>query len=135
MQDFRNLKVWRQAHELTLRVYRLSAGFPSDERFGLTSQIRRCASSVPANIAEGCGRGTPRELLRFLRIASGSAHELEYFLILSRDLKFLSETDHEPAVDLLREVRRMLAGLMRSVQPDKRKAPGAPAHPQPPDNE
>ena len=116
MQDFRGLKVSEQSHALTLRIYEVTARFPDTERYGLTSQMRRCCASIPANIAEGCGRGSPREFLRFLRIASGSAHELEYFLILSRDLQFIRSNDCEHPDEPLSEIRRMLAGLMRKLK-------------------
>jgi four helix bundle protein len=85
MKDFRDLKVWEKGHHMTLTSYRLTAGFPKHELFGLTSQIRRCSSSIPANIAEGCGRMGNTEFHRFLQIACGSANELEYHLVLARD--------------------------------------------------
>jgi four helix bundle protein len=85
MKDFRDLKVWEKGHHMTLTSYRLTAGFPKHELFGLTSQIRRCSSSIPANIAEGCGRMGNTEFHRFLQIARGSANELEYHLVLARD--------------------------------------------------
>ena len=90
MQDFRKLVVWRQAHEMTLRIYGETTTFPLEERFGLSSQMRRSASSIPTNIAEGCGRGTDPDFARFLRIALGSASELEYLLILATDLGYLA---------------------------------------------
>ncbi len=83
MEDFKNLKVWKKAHELTLMLYRLTRAFPKDEIYGLTSQIRRSAASVEANIAEGCGRRSDPELRRFLQIARGSASELECHLLLA----------------------------------------------------
>jgi four helix bundle protein len=95
MQDFRNLKVWQRAHALTLDIYRATEAFPQREIYGLTSQIRRAGASMGANIAEGCGRGGDAELRRFLLIAMGSASELEYHLLLARDLGVLSEDDHE----------------------------------------
>ena len=116
MQDFRKLAVWRKAHELTTRLYLLTASFPREEVYGLTSQIRRAASSVPANIAEGCGRGGSAELARFLRIAVGSASELEYHLLLARDLHYLAEKDYEATADNVIEIKRMLTGLIRRVQ-------------------
>lgn len=86
MKDFRTLKVWSKAHELTLLVYKQTKTFPKEELFGLTSQIRRACSSIPANIAEGCGKGSDADFSRFLQIAFGSANELEYHFILARDL-------------------------------------------------
>lgn len=93
MRDFRELKVWEKAHCLTLAVYRATTAFPRDEVYGLTSQIRRSCASIPANIAEGCGREGDAELARFLQIAMGSASELEYHLLLTRDLDFLNSSD------------------------------------------
>src|SRR2546426_6254710 len=94
MQGFRRLNVWEKARELTLEVYRITAPFPKEELYALTSQLKRAASSIAANIAEGCGRGSDADFGRFLLISMGSASELEYHLLLARDLKFLSETDY-----------------------------------------
>jgi four helix bundle protein len=88
MRDFRELKVWEKAHRLTLSVYSATKAFPKDELYGLTSQVRRAASSVPANLAEGCGRETDAEFVRFCQVAFGSANELEYHLLLSKDLGY-----------------------------------------------
>ena len=96
MQSFRDLKVWEKAHKLTLDVYRVTKAFPADERFGLTSQLRRACASIPANIAEGCGRSGGKELRRFLDIAMGSASEVEYHLLLARDLNYLSDEHYRP---------------------------------------
>jgi len=89
MRDFRQLKVWEKAHHFTLQVYKITKHFPSDERFGLTSQLRRAAVSVSTNIAEGCGRNSEPELARYMSIAAGSASEVEYQLLLARDLKYI----------------------------------------------
>ena len=94
MQDFRNLDVWRKAHKITLAIYRLTESFPKSEMFGLSSQIRRAASSIATNLAEGCGRTQP-EFGRFLQIAFGSACEVEYQLLLVRDLGFLAPRSYE----------------------------------------
>ena len=115
MGDYRSLNVWRRAHQLTLLVYQLTGCFPKAELFGLTSQIRRAASSIPANLAEGCGRNSDRELARFGRIALGSANELDYHLLLARDLGFLASADYIRATDELTEVTRMLASLVKRV--------------------
>ena len=97
MKDFRNLKVWEKSHQLALAVYKATSTFPRHELYGLTSQIRRACASIPANIAEGCGRSGDAELARFLQIAMGSASELEYHLLLARDLGFLpAPTGHQP---------------------------------------
>ena len=93
MKDFRQLKVWEKAHHLTLEIYRATASFPRAETYGLTSQIRRASSSICANLAEGCGRGGDAELARFCGIARGSASELEYHLLLARDLHLLFRCD------------------------------------------
>jgi len=93
MTDFRNLKVWEKAHLLTLALYKVTASFPRDETYGLASQIRRASSSIPSNIAEGCGREGDPELARFCIIARGSATELEYQLLLARDLNWIQPSD------------------------------------------
>ena len=116
MKDFRDLKVWHKAHETTLAVYRATASFPNDERFGLTSQLRRAGYSIPANIAEGCGRGSEADLARFLQIAMGSACEVEYYLLLAKDLRFLPAPDCERVASLVVEVKRMLASLIRRIR-------------------
>src|SRR6266536_1052085 len=89
MQDYKQLKAWQKSHSLVLRIYSATATFPEPERYGLTSQMRRAAASVPGNIAEGCGRGGNAELRQFLYTSLGSASGLEYFLLLVRDLRFL----------------------------------------------
>jgi len=95
MKDFRKQKVWQKSHRLTLDLYKATMGFPKEELYSLTTQIRRAGSSIPANIAEGCGRDGDAELARFLQIAKGSASELEYHLLLSHDLGFLNDVDYE----------------------------------------
>src|SRR5262245_8077678 len=96
MQDFRNLQVWQKAHQLTLEIYRLTKRFPDDERFGLTSQMRRSASSVEANLAEGSARGGDADFARFVQIAVGSICEVDCHLILARDLGYLESDKYEP---------------------------------------
>ena len=116
MQDYRKLTVWQASRRLTHSVYRFSEGFPRAERFGLVTQMRRSAISVSSNIAEGCGRGSQRELARFLSIASGSAHELESQLILATDLGFGdTQFQRELANDVL-EMKSMLTALRQAVQ-------------------
>ena len=92
MQDYRNLDAWKKAHAIVLRTYAQTAAFPNAERFGLTTQMRRAAVSVPANIAEGCYRGE-RSLAQSLRIALGSAAELEYYVILAAELNFIPDRE------------------------------------------
>ena len=116
MQNFRDLNVWKKGHELALAVYRVSAAFPKGEQYGLTSQIRRACTSIPANIAEGCGRGSNTELARFLQIAMGSASELEYHLLLARDLGFLNEPGYEALAGQVTEIKRMLTSLIAKVK-------------------
>jgi len=106
MKDFKELKVWRKAHEVTLQSYGITRRFPREELFGLTSQIRRSASSIGANIAEGCGRRSDGEMSRFLHIARGSAVELEYHLRLARDLMLLPASDFRILAYEVDEVQR-----------------------------
>lgn len=119
MKDFRDLKVWEKGHNLALACYGATAAFPKPEIFGLVSQIRRSASSIPANIAEGCGRRGNAELHRFLQMAMGSASELEYHLLLSRDLAFIKAADYQSLQDQVTEVKRMLASLIRKVDAER----------------
>ena len=116
MGDFQQLKVWQKAHQLTLATYRLSEPFPKEELYGITSQLRRSAASIPANIAEGCGRGGDAELIRFLRIGLGSANELQYHLLLARDLNYIDACAHAELANETMEVRSMLAHLIQSLQ-------------------
>ena len=116
MQDFRKLAVWQRSHQLALDVYARTASFPKEELYGLTSQLRRASTSVPANIAEGCGRGGGADLARFLQIAMGSASELEYHLLLARDLKMLPAEHYAALQDGVVEVKRMLSGLIGRVR-------------------
>jgi four helix bundle protein len=115
MKDFRNLKVWEKAHQLALALYTLTESFPRQEVFGLASQIRRAASSIPSNIAEGCGRQGDAELARFCIIARGSAAELEYQLLLARDLKLILPRDYEKLSDQTVEIKRMLTVLVQKL--------------------
>jgi four helix bundle protein len=120
VKDFRRLKVWERAHALTLEIYKATAKFPREEMFGITSQMRRSSASAAANIAEGCGRTGNGEFHRFLNAAAGSAMELEYFLLLSRDLSFLSNEPYESLSKQVLEVQRMLASLIRRVDVARR---------------
>lgn len=116
VSNYRNLVAWQRAMELATATYRLTERLPEAERFGLVSQIRRAAVSVPSNIAEGHGRGTPKALVSFLRIANGSVKELETQLLLSERLGYLDRKDIEPALGLADEVGRLLTGLRRSLK-------------------
>lgn len=115
MQDFRNLKVWKRAHQVVLDVYRCTASFPAEERYGLTSQVRRSAVSVSSNIAEGCGRGSDADFARFAQMAMGSASELEYQLLLAHDLQLLAKADYRQLSSDVQDVRRMLNGLLKKL--------------------
>jgi four helix bundle protein len=115
MQDFRKLTVWREAHALTLRVYGCTRSFPKDEMYGLTSQLRRSAASIGANIAEGCGRKQSRDLARFLRIAMGSASETEYHLLLAHDLGFFDKRGYSELERAITGIKRMLTALLARV--------------------
>jgi four helix bundle protein len=116
MQDFRKLKVWEKSHRLTLGVYASSKGFPREEMFGLTSQMRRAAASIGMNIAEGCCRKGDAEMARFLQIAMGSASELEYQLLLAHDLQSLLGPDCQTLTGQVVEVKKMLSSLMQKVR-------------------
>src|SRR5690348_6170447 len=95
MQNYKDLKVWEKAHRLTVKIYNATKSFPKEELYSLTNQLRRAASSIPANVAEGCGKNSQRDFANFLNIALGSANEAEYFLILSKDLEYLVESEFE----------------------------------------
>jgi len=116
MKNYRELRVWEKGHELSLAVYKATAGFPNEERYGLTSQIRRASVSVPANIAEGCGRGSDAELARFSQIAAGSASELEYHLLLANQLDLLHSREHERLTKQVTEVKRMLTSFIKKLK-------------------
>ena len=120
MKDFRDFKVWERAHEFVLDTYRVTSAFPKHELFGLVSQMRRCSSSIPANIAEGCGRLGNSELHRFLQIACGSSNEMEYHLLLAKDLGYLNEETYLILDQQLAEVKRMLVALTRKVGSERK---------------
>ena len=120
MKDFKELRVWSKAHELTVCIYSFTRAFPKDEMYGLTSQVRRSAASIGANIAEGCGRHSDGEMARFLQIARGSASETEYHLLLAKDLGLLPESDFRKVEQKVLEVQRMLTALVQKVQPVRR---------------
>jgi four helix bundle protein len=119
MKDFRDLRVWRQAHVLTLQIYEATRTFPKHELYGLTSQIRRSSAAIGANIAEGCGKRGNAEFQRYLQIAAGSASELDYHLLLAKDLNFLSEEQYRELEKRLGEVRRMLTALLQKVNTER----------------
>lgn len=116
MQNCRNLKVWQKSHEVVLQIYKITAQFPTDEKYGLTSQIRRSASSVPANIAEGSARGSDADYARFLHIALGSATELDYHLLLASDLGLIDASVYEVLAKDIDTVGRMLNAFIRTLK-------------------
>ena len=119
MKDFRDLRVWDKSHQLTLQIYAVTTNFPKQELYGLTSQIRRCSASIGSNIAEGCGKRGNNEFQRYLQIASGAASELDYHLLLSRDLRFLPEAEYKSLAKQLMEVRKMLTALLQKIETDR----------------
>lgn len=119
MRSFRGLQVWEKSHQLTLAVYSATRNFPKEELYSLTSQLRRASSSIPANIAEGCGRNGDNELRRFLEIAMGSASEVEYHLLLARDLKMLELNDYEQLNQQTCEIKRMLCAFIQKLKADR----------------
>lgn len=119
MNDFKKLKVWEEAHNLAKEVYLITKKFPKEEMFGITSQLRRSGASIPANIAEGEGRFYKNEGQRFLYIARGSLYETDYFLLLSKDLGYLENSDYELAQEKIDLVGKLLNGLLRSIKQKK----------------
>ena len=125
MRDFRKLQVWEKSHDLTLKVYELTSQFPSNEMYGLTSQIRRACASIPTNIAEGCGRNTSADFGRFLQIAMGSASETEYLILLAHDLKYFNTNQYAELIDTIIRVKKMLTALLKNIRTDSRWSPTA----------
>lgn len=119
MKDFKTLKVWEKAHALTLAIYKATAGFPKQEMYGLTSQIQGAAVSIPANIAEGCGKDSDAELKRYFLISMGSASELEYLLILAHDLGYLPENAFQSMTTDLVEIRKMLNAFIQKLKANR----------------
>ena len=116
MLDFRNIDIWKRSHQLTLDIYKATQQFPKEEIFGLTSQIRRAVSSIPTNIAEGCGRRTNAELANFLNIASGSASEVEYELLLAKGLGYVTAEQCDAWAQEISEIRCMLSAYMKRLR-------------------
>jgi len=119
VRNFREIKAWEKAHRLTLDVYKATRTFPKEELYGLTSQIRRSCVSIPANIAEGCGRSGDAEFARFLQVSMGSASELEYHLLLAHDLDYLKTVSYEGLMSQLIEVKRMLTAFIKKLRADR----------------
>ena len=116
MQNFKDLLIWQEAHQLTLKIYESSKGFPKEETFGITSQLRRAAVSIPCNIAEGCGRYTSKDFANSLQIALGSTNETDYLTLLAKDLKYLSEDRYSDVQEQLNKVRAMNINLINKVR-------------------
>jgi four helix bundle protein len=116
MQNFKNLKVWRDAHAFTLSIYRITKGFPKEEIYGLTKQLRRASSSIPANIAEGCGKSFKLDFARILEISLGSANETDYFMLLAKDLEYLSQENYGDAANQINRIKAMLINLIHKVR-------------------
>jgi four helix bundle protein len=119
VKDYRNLEVWQRSHRLALAIYTATKSFPKEELFGITSQLRRAGTSIPANLAEGCGRDSDAELKRFVYIAHGSASETEYFLLLAADLRLLSSADHAMLADEISQLKKMLGALARKLKAER----------------
>ena len=119
MKDFKKLKVWEKSHHLALKVYGVTTKFPKEEVYGLTSQMRRSSISIPTNIAEGCGRNRETELNRFFEIAMGSASELEYLVLLARDLNFPGKEEWNPLINEITEIKRILASFIQKLKTDR----------------
>ena len=116
MQNYKDLKVWEKAHDFTIKVYKATSLFPKEELFTLTSQIKKAASSIPANIAEGCGKHSNNEFAHFLNIALGSSNEVEYFLLLSKDLGYLAQELFDELFKLINEIKALLIVLISKVR-------------------
>ncbi|WP_304065236.1 four helix bundle protein [Pedobacter glucosidilyticus] len=116
MKPHQNLEVWKQSFSLVKKLYALTSAFPTEEKFGLTSQIRRACTSVPVNIAEGSARRSDKELLQFLYISLGSASELDTLLLLSKELGFISNDDCEMVLKDLDSIYKLLLGFINTVK-------------------
>jgi four helix bundle protein len=120
MKDFRDLNVWKKAHGLALEVYKSTANFPKEEVYGITSQLRRAALSIPTNIAEGCGRFTDADFAKFLQIAFGSASELEYLIIFSKELNYIDQGIYNKLVSDVIEIKKMLTSFLQKLRSDSK---------------
>jgi len=116
MSDYKKLKVWEDAHKFTVDIYNITQKFPNNEQYGLTSQIRRSASSIPTNIVEGCGQLNNGNLIRFLGIAKGSAFEVEYQLLLAKDLNYITDAEYNILVEKVKYTIRRLNNLIKSLK-------------------
>jgi four helix bundle protein len=115
MKDFRKLSVWEKSHKLAISIYQVTNDFPKTELYGITSQLRRAITSIPTNIAEGCGRGSDRDFAKFIQIAIASACESEYLILLSNDLGFMKEGEFERLTTDICEIKKMLTSLVKNL--------------------
>ncbi len=120
MQDYKKLKVWEKSHHLALEIYRITAGFPKEELYGLTSQLRRSVISISTNIAEGCGRAGDYEFQRFLSISIGSTMETECLMLLAHDLGYLTDKHQQELSLQLNSIRQMLIALYKKTKKPQR---------------
>ncbi len=116
MQDFRKLRIWQKGHEIVLEIYTMTMKFPKTETYGLVSQMRRSAASIPTNIAEGCGRNGNKELARFVQIAMGSASELEYQILLSHDLGYITSEQYDLVMDRMILLKKMIIKFLTGLR-------------------
>ena len=116
MRDFKKYDVWQISHDLVLNVYKITASFPASEKYQLITQMQRAAYSIPSNLSEGCGRESDKDFNRFVQIALGSAHELEYFFILARDLSFIDQTSYETLDHQVNEIKKKLYNLSKKLK-------------------
>ena len=116
MKDFKKLTIWQRSHQLTLHIYKTTVSFPPEEKFGLTSQMRRACSSIPTNIAEGCGRNTEGDMNQFFIVSMGSASELEYQLLLAKDLDYITSSTYDILFNELIEIKKMLNAFIQKLK-------------------
>lgn len=116
MKDFRTLQVWQKSHSLTTELYLATKSFPKEEIYGIASQLLRAVSSIPTNLAEGCGRGSDRDFSRFVQIALGSASETEYLILLCGELDYLDKITAEKHIESVNEIKKMLVGLIKTLK-------------------
>ena len=127
MRNYEDLEVWQKAHALTIQLYKITESFPRAEMFGLTSQIRRAAASIGANLAESCGRWGEAELARYVQIAMGSGSELQNHLRLAKDLGFVSESDYSASIKAIVGVRQMLTAFLQTLRKTRKMPNSVPA--------
>lgn len=120
MQDYRDVVVWQRSHKLVLEIYKLTESFPSSEKYGLVSQMRRSACSIPMNIAEGRSKSSDKDFARYLDISSGSAGELDYHILLAKDLGMISSNQYDQLYSELIEIRKMLNGFRKAISKNKK---------------